>query len=266
MSDDMNAVIRNRTKEILDAGGLSLMMSIRSSKTVDTVFALQAAGFDSFFVDLEHGGLTMYEAGQLATMGIAAGVTVFVRLPGHNAMAAAQALDGGAWGVIVPHLETPEQARMMADACMYPPVGHRSASTTVPHFRFRSWPTVPVRARLNEQTMLICQIETQLGVENAEAIAAVDGVAMLLLGGNDLSADMGIPGDYTNEKFVTAVGRIIDAAKKQGKHAGIAGIGSPEMMQQFYDKGARLFSLGTDTGAFVASARQQATTAHKMAG
>jgi 4-hydroxy-2-oxoheptanedioate aldolase len=266
MSDDMKTVIKNHTKDILDAGGLSLMMSIRSSKSVETVLALQAAGFDSFFVDLEHGGLTMYEAGQLATMGIAAGVTVFVRLPGHNVMAAAQALDGGAWGVIAPHLETPEQAGMMADACMYPPIGHRSASSTVPHFRFRSWPTVPVRAHLNNHTMLICQIETERGVENAEAIAAVDGVALLLLGGNDLSAEMGIPGDFTNEKFIGAVDRIIDAAKKQGKHAGIAGIGSPELMQKFYDRGARLFSLGTDTGAFVASARQQAMTAHKMAG
>ncbi len=266
MSDDMNALIRNPTKEILDAGGLSLMMSVRASKSVDTVFALQAAGFDSFFVDLEHGGLTMYEAGQLATMAIAADMAAFVRLPGHNPVAAAQALDGGAWGVIVPHLETPEQARMMADACLYPPAGHRSASSTVPQFRFRNWPPAPVRARINDQTMLICQIETELGVENAEAIAAVDGVSMLLLGGNDLTADMGIPGEYDNERHVAAVGRMIEGARKQGKHAGIAGVGSPALMQRFHDMGARLFSLGTDTGAFVASAKAQAATARKMAG
>ena len=264
MSDDMNAVIRNHTKEILDSGGLSLMMSVRASKGVDTVFALQAAGFDSFFVDLEHGGLTMGEAGQLATMGIAAGVTVFVRLPGHNPVAASQALDSGAWGVIVPHLETPEQAKTMVDACLYPSAGHRSASSTIPHMRFRSWPTVPMRNRINDHTMVICQIETELGVKNAEAIAAVPGVSMLLLGGNDLSADMGIPGDFTNDRFVTTVGKMIDAAKKQGKHAGIAGIGSNELMKRFYDMGARLFSLGTDTGAFIASARQQATSARKM--
>jgi 2-keto-3-deoxy-L-rhamnonate aldolase RhmA len=89
---------------------------------------------------------------------------------------------------------------------------------------------------------------------------------MLLLGGNDLTADMGIPGDYENERVVTAVGRMIEGAQKQGKHAGIAGIGSPALMQRFYEMGARLFSLGTDTGAFVASAKAQAATARKMAG
>lgn len=265
MSDEMNDVIRNNTKAILDSGGLSLMMSVRASKGVDTVFVLQAAGFDSFFVDLEHGGLTMYEAGQLATMGIAAGVTVLVRLPGHNPVAAAQALDSGAWGVIAPHLETPEQAAMMADACRYPPQGHRSASTTIPHMRSRSWPTVPLRERINDQTMLLCQIETVLGVENADAIAAVDGVTMLLLGGNDLSAEMGIPGDFENPRFLEAVDTMIDAAKKAGKHAGIAGINSHDLMKRFYDRGARLFSLGTDTGAFSASARSQAAAVHKMA-
>jgi len=266
MSDEMENLVRNPAKAILDGGGLSLMMSVRASKSVDTVFALQAAGFDSFFVDLEHGGLTMFEAGQLATMAIAAGMTAFVRLPGHNPVAAAQALDSGAWGVIVPHLETPEQARMMADACLYPPAGHRSASSTALQLRFRNWPAGPVRARINDQTMLICQIETELGVENAEAIAAVDGVAMLLLGGNDLTADMGIPGDYENDRLVAAVGRMIEGARKQGKHAGIAGVGSPALMQRFYEMGARLFSLGTDTGAFVASARAQAATARKMTG
>ena len=92
----MNDILRNRTKEILDSGSMSLIMSILTSKSVDTVFALQAAGYDSFFVDLEHGGLTMGEASQLTTMGIAAGMTGFVRLPGHNTMAAAHALDGGA--------------------------------------------------------------------------------------------------------------------------------------------------------------------------
>ena len=95
----------------------------------------------------------------------------------------------------------------MADACLYPPLGHRSASSTVPHLRFRDWPVAAARARLNEQAMLICQIETLLGVENASAIAAVDGVSMLLLGGNDLSADMGIPGEYTHPRFIEAVGR-----------------------------------------------------------
>jgi len=95
MSNDMKEVLHNRTKQILDSGGISLTMSTRASKSVDTVFALQAAGYDSLFVDLEHGGLTMYEASQLATMGIAAGVTAFVRLPGHNAMAAVQACQYG---------------------------------------------------------------------------------------------------------------------------------------------------------------------------
>lgn len=162
----------------------------------------------------------------------------------------------------MPHLETAEQALMMADACLYPPAGHRSASSTVPHFRYRSWPTAPSRARVNDQTMLICQIETEQGVENA----AVDGMSMLLLGGNDMTADMGIPGDFGNERLANAVGRIIDAAKKHGKHCGIAGISSPDLMQRFYDMGARLFSLGTDTGAFVASAKNQAANAKKMLG
>jgi 4-hydroxy-2-oxoheptanedioate aldolase len=267
MTEDLKEVVVNHLKNNLKAGKTSLMISIRSSKTIDVVLALEAAGYDCFFVDLEHGTLTLPEAGQLCTAGLLAGVTPLVRLPGHDPFTAAAALDLGSMGVIAPHLNTPAEAKRMVDACMYPPMGHRSASTTIPQLRYRSWPVDEVRAHINTQTMVIPQIETEEAVANASDIAAVNGIDMLLMGMNDLTADMGIAGQFGSDKALKGIETCIAGAKKHGKFLGVAGISGPmSLLKTVQQMGARLISTGTDTGEMLSAFRQKVKDIRSFAG
>lgn len=259
MSADMKTVIHNHFRAQLDAGRMAMMTSVRQTPGNEIVFAIKAAGFHAIFIDLEHGMLSLTQAGQLCVMGLACGVTPIVRIPGHIPHIAGQILDLGAMGIIIPHVDTAEQAKRMVDACMYPPVGHRGFSSTIPQLQSLSFPAKEVRAHINSQTTVMPQIETREGVENTEAIASVEGVDMIEVGGNDLLLDMGIPGDYENPKLMTALKKVAEGAKKAGKHFGVGGV--PEnVVKEVYAMGGKLMSVGGDinllAGAMKAAAEK----------
>jgi len=112
---------------------------------------------------------------------------------------------------------------------------------------------------LDAATMVIVQFESAEAVDNADAIFAVEGVDMVLFGTNDLTADMGIPGDYQNPKVRDAYARAIVAAKKHGKHVGVGGLGSqPKLTAEFVKMGARYVSTGTDLGFLLSAATASA--------
>lgn len=251
---DMKTLICNWTRAILDSGKMSMMTSVRQTRSIDVVMAIKAGGFDCMFVDLEHGGLSMTEAGQLCIAGLSIGVTPFVRIPGHEPYLAGQILDLGAMGIIVPHVDTAADARLMVDASMYPPVGHRGFSSTVPQLRFLNWPAAEVRTHINSQTTVMAQIETMKAVKNIEAIAAVPGIDMVVVGSNDLLLDMGIPGQHSHDRLLKALKKVAKGARNQGKHVGIGGVPGPfSLMKEIYDMGFRLMSVGADTNLLAAA-------------
>lgn len=251
---DMKTLICNWTRAILDSGKMSMMTSVRQTRSIDVVMAIKAGGFDAMFVDLEHGGLSMTEAGQLCVAGLTTGVTPFVRIPGHEPYLAGQVLDLGAMGIIVPHVDTAADARLMVDACMYPRVGHRGFSSTVPQLRHLNWPAAEVRAHINSQTSVMAQIETMKAVKNIEAIAAVKGMDTILVGSNDLLLDMGIPGQHGHDRLLKTLEKIAKGARNQGKHCGIGGVPGPfSLIKDIYDMGFRLMSVGADTNLLAAA-------------
>lgn len=256
MASDMKTVIHNHFRAELDAGRMAMMTSVRQTPGNQVVFAIKAAGFHAIFIDLEHGMLSLPEAGQLCMMGLACNVTPIVRIPGHETHLIGQILDLGAMGIIIPHVNTAEEAKHMVDACMYPPVGHRGFSSTIPQLQSLSFPAKEVRAHINSQTTVMPQIETAEGVENVEAIAGVDGVDMVEVGGNDLLLDLGIPGDYDNPKLMTVLKKVADGAKKAGKHFGVGGV-PDHVVKEVYAMGGRIMSVGGDIN-FLASAMKTA--------
>jgi 2-keto-3-deoxy-L-rhamnonate aldolase RhmA len=107
--------------------------------------------------------------------------------------------------------------------------------------------------------MVIVQFECAEAVDRADEIVAVEGVDMVLIGTNDLTADMGIPGDYENPKVRDAYARTIAACRKYGKHAGVGGLGSqPKLTADFVKMGARYVSTGTDLGFLLTAATSNA--------
>jgi 4-hydroxy-2-oxoheptanedioate aldolase len=240
------AAIANAVRERLAAGQLALGMGLRQARTVDIGRALAACGFDWAFIDMEHNTMSVDTAAQIAVACHDAGVTPLVRVPGYEHYLATRLLDAGAMGIVFPHVDGAERARQLVDNCKYPPMGHRSLGGPMAQLGFRPYPRGEATALVNEATLLVMMLETPRAIESADAIAAVPGVDVLLIGTNDLTLEMGIPGRYDDSRVVHAYETVIAACKRHGKTAGMGGIYDHPTMERYVRLGARFILAGSD--------------------
>ena len=253
--------MENKLKARLAAGEVSLCIGLRQSRTVDIGPLVGASGFDSLYVDMEHSPIDFETTSAICVTAVAYGVTALVRVPGHLGQDISRVLDAGAQGVILPHVNTPEQARNIVSYAKYPPFGHRSVMGSGPATAYKSMPLAKVIEAGNADTMVIVMLETPEGITNAEAIAAVPGVDMLLIGSNDLCTEMGIPGQMRHPKLLEAFQTVGKACKKHNIAKGIGGIrGDTELQTQLIELGARFLIAGSDT-TYLASAASKDTAA-----
>ncbi len=242
-----------------------LCLGLRQARTVDIGQMAAACGFESLYVDMEHSPIGLETVSAICTAAAGFGVTPLVRPPSRGAEWIGRILDGGAQGLIVPHVNTAEQARALVAAARFPPLGHRSVMGPGPGVGYRALPLREINATLNAATLLVCMIETPEGVANAEAIAAVPGVDCLLIGSNDLCTEMGIPGELRHPKLREAFVAVAAACSAHGKWLGVGGVrGDAELMNDLIGLGARFLIAGTDVGYMMAAARTDAATLHKL--
>ena len=123
--------VRNVAMERLEAGELALGIGLRQARTVDIGKAMKTAGYDFLFIDMEHNSMSIDLAAQISVAAQDAGITPLVRVPGFEHFHASRALDAGAQGIVVPHVDTAELAARMVAQCRYPPRGHRSITGAV---------------------------------------------------------------------------------------------------------------------------------------
>ena len=166
----------NPARDRLAKGELSLGVGLRLVRTGEIAKIMQAAGFDWLWIDLEHGPHSLDQASQISLAAIDAGITPLVRVPEGQFDMATRALDGGAWGIVMPHVDTAEEAREVVDRLKYPPLGHRSSGGLLPHFGYKPMRGGDAARLVNEHILLTVMVETPKGVANADAIAAVPGV------------------------------------------------------------------------------------------
>jgi 2-keto-3-deoxy-L-rhamnonate aldolase RhmA len=248
----------NRTKARLKAGGLALGMGLRQARTVDIATIAGTCGFDWLFIDTEHNSMSIDTACQIAMAAIATGITPIVRVPGHQHYHCARALDNGALGVVVPHVDTAEEAQAVANACKYPPVGHRSIAGNMPGLGFEGVPVGEATRRMNDETLVVVMLESPRAIENADKIAAVNGIDSLLIGTNDLCAEMGIHGDFGNARVSQAYEKVIAACARHGKYPGMGGVYDPKLMERYIRTGMRFVLSGNDLAFLMAGARERA--------
>jgi 2-keto-3-deoxy-L-rhamnonate aldolase RhmA len=239
---------------------LSLGVVLRQARSVETAKIFETAGFDWLFLDLEHNSMSIETACEMSVAALDAGIAPLVRVPENQYWMATRALDGGAQGIIMPHVDTPEQAREVVRQLRYPPVGRRSISSMQVHVNFRSIPVGQLTQELDQEFLIAIMLETETAIENCEAIAAVNGIDVIMIGGNDLCFDMGIPGDVMNPKVVKAFERVADACGKHGRHAGLGGIRKPEQLKVYFDMGYR-FILAANDVTLLVDAGQKRTAA-----
>lgn len=177
-----------------------------------------AAGADFVLFDMEHTGWSIETMRQLLAATRGSGVPALVRVSGTERHLVSRPLDLGAVGVMIPMAESAEQARKLAEFARFPPLGTRGVGVYYPD----DMPDglAAGLATANREQLLIAQIETAAGAENAHEIAAVDGIDLLWIGHFDLTTSLGIPGEFGHPLHAAAVERVFAAAAAAGKAVG----------------------------------------------
>jgi 2-keto-3-deoxy-L-rhamnonate aldolase RhmA len=207
-------------KGMASSGELKLGHFIVEFATPGIGQILKSAGCDFALFDCEHSGFGFETIKSVLRYMQAADLPTIVRVPSKEYHHIARAADMGAEGIMLPMVGSAEEARAILDCLKYHPLGHRGVALGIAHDRYMPGPTLDKLAAANRTTTLFTQIETREGVENAEAIAAVDGVDCLWVGHFDLSASLGIPGQFDHKDFTNAIRAGIKACSKHGKSAG----------------------------------------------
>lgn len=247
----------NVTRDRMAAGGVALGVGLRIGRSVDIVPAMKTAGFDWLFLDLEHGSMSIDTASQIATASLQANITPIARVPTGDFNMASRLLDNGSLGIVMPHVDTAEEAAAVAERLRFPPQGHRSVFGGMPHFGFASTPVATISEVINRQTLLVVMLETAAAIENADSIAAVEGIDVLFIGTNDLCAQMGIPGKFGDPSIRTAYQKTIAACRKHGKWAGMGGLYDPAVMDEHIKSGVQFVLAGTDLTFMMNAAGQK---------
>ena len=258
--------LTNLLKERLDKGELAIGMGVRGLRGVEVARLMKSAGFDWLFIDLEHGSASVETACQIAVAALDAGIAPLVRVPAGELALGARCLDGGALGIVIPHVDTPEQALALVDAFRFPPLGHRSIGGAYPHFGFASRPVNEVVSSLDNATLVVAMIETPVAVENADRIAAVPGLDALLVGTNDLSLEMGIPGQLDHERVKAALVTVLNACRKHGKIPALGGIYGKDLLTRYLGLGFRMMLAGNDISLLHSAAQEQARFVRGLSG
>jgi 2-dehydro-3-deoxyglucarate aldolase/4-hydroxy-2-oxoheptanedioate aldolase len=180
------------------------------------------AGAEFAVFDMEHTGWSEETIGMLVATSRAAELVPVARVPAIQYHLIARVLDVGVMGVMVPMVETEEQARLIVASAKYPPVGKRGAAFGVAHDDFRSGADILATMRsANDEGLIIALIETETGIENVERIAGVAGIDVLWIGHFDLTNSLGIPGQFTHPRYLSSVDRVLEVGRKHGKAVGI---------------------------------------------
>ncbi|CAG8113101.1 unnamed protein product [Penicillium salamii] len=214
-------------------------------------------GFDALFVDLEHSTLSVNDASQICTTALHIGITPFVRVPYQCGNGFVQrVLDGGAMGVVFPHIHNKEDAEAAVGISKYPPQGFRSMTGQLPVFGLEPTPAKTIIEQTNAHaSSVILMIETKNSIENVDEIASVDGVDVLLIGTNDLALELGVPGQFQSTKFREALEKVSQSCQKHRKIVGLAGIyDAPEIQDWALNTLGVRFILAQQDSGLIASA------------
>jgi len=215
---------------------------------------LRNAGCEFAIYDMEHAGLGLETLKMLVATSRGIGITPMVRVPRGEYHFIARTLDVGAQGVMVPMVDSVEQARHIAESARYPKRGRRGAAFGFAHDNYEPGdPKVKMR-EADARNLVIAQIETERGLAVVDEIAAVEGIDCLWLGHFDLTNFLGIPGEFDNPVYTDAVKRIVAAGRKHKKALGFMAADTT-WARQYRKLGFNMIATGTDHGILMNGVR-----------
>jgi len=248
----------NTLKALLRDGGSATGTMVAEFRQPSVMRLLANAGFTFALIDNEHGPFNIETIADLSRYARTCGVTPIVRVPEATYAHISQALDGGAQGIMLPRVTSVAQVEAVVDLMKYPPRGRRGSVLSRGHTDFRSGDVVEAMEAMDRETMLVVQVETTEALTDLDAIVSVPGVDAALVGPNDLSIAMGIPGQMDAPAFAAALDQVIASCRKAGVVPAVH-FNDLERALFWAARGMRMVSIGSEAGHLVASGRQAAT-------
>ncbi|MBM3794439.1 MAG: hypothetical protein FJW31_10290 [Acidobacteria bacterium] len=253
----------NRLQEAVKSGRIPVGHMVWEFATRGIAKLLESADLDFVLIDMEHSEFDVDKVADLITWFKATDIAPFVRVPGCHYHFMARVMDGGALGVMIPNLETPEQARLAVNSVKYAPMGKRGVGLGSAHTDYLNPDPAAYFRESNEKSTIIAQIESTVGLANLDAIASTPGIDILWVGHFDLSQSMGIPAQFQHPDFLKALDDVITACKRHGKLAGIQP-NSMEQAEQWVKIGFNVISWKVDSGLYGATLRSEVDALRKQ--
>jgi 2-keto-3-deoxy-L-rhamnonate aldolase RhmA len=207
------------------------------------------AGAEFVIFDTEHSGVGIETVKAQAAFARGTGVVPMARVPGAHYHLIAPMLDAGVMGIMVPMVESAEQAADIVRACRYRPQGARGLAFGMAHDDYQGGDHVAAMKRANARTLVIALIETAAGLENVEAIMATPGIDVGWVGHFDLTNALGIDGQFDHPRYKTAIKALVAACARNGKAAGFL-CGDVKTGRRYLDLGFRILAYGVDSAVY----------------
>ncbi len=246
---------QNSVKHMLADGGVSVgtMFMEFATDGIGRIAANAGAEFGVF--DMEHSGWHIQTMKMLMGTTRLTRMVPLVRIPAIQYHYVSRALDAGAMGIVSPIVEDAEQAKQIVKFAKYPPKGQRGVAFNLANDDYTDSDVPAKMKHSNDETLIVIQIETARGVENVDSIAAVDGVDVLWIGQFDLTASLGIPGQFNHPDFDRAVNTVQEASQRHGKAAGYGSLNLEEVKMR-RDQGFRFLVYTADVWIYQQALRQ----------
>ena len=255
--------MHNKVKQKLKAGKAVVngWLAIPSGFSAEV---MAQSGWDSVTVDMQHGVQDYLSMVQCFHGMGAQPVTPLVRVPWNEPGIIGKVLDGGAWGVICPMVNNKEEAKRLADACLYPPAGKRSNG---PIRAGAYGETTSYQSTANDEVLVIPMIETQEAIDNIGAILDVPGISGIYVGPSDLGFSLGMVPilDREEPKILGIYEMLIRETSKRGLFAGLHN-GSPAYAARMIGMGFRFVTIGNDSSLMMKAAKAAVDEVRKGAG
>ena len=216
---------------------------------------LKNAGCEFIIFDMEHGGLSLEQFKTLSLISNANKISPFIRIPELNYNYIARALDLGASGVMVPMVNTADDAIKIVQSSKYPPQGKRGSGFGFTHDNYINHDPLSYIKRANNSLINIIQIETKTALENVKEIASIKEVDCLWVGHFDLTNFLGIPGDFSSNVYLNAIDEIILAANTYKKSLGIM-VNNKQELETYSKLGFNMIAVGTEMNILTRSISQ----------
>jgi 2-keto-3-deoxy-L-rhamnonate aldolase RhmA len=254
----------NRLKAKLREGKPVSGPIIEEVRTVGAVKMLALSGHDFLWFDTEH---NFYDWDTLLTLvqySLAVGITPLVRVTDLQYPLVARALDLGAQGVIIPRVETREEVERAVSYAKYPPLGRRGAGGRA-RYAYEARGVAEAVEEANAETVVVVQVESPQAVVNLDGIASVPGLDVVCIGPQDLSINLGVPGQVDHPTFIETVKEIVGTCSKYNIPVGMVSREAPTF-RQWYGLGVRFLVCNSDGNYIVQGATRDVQTLREIVG